>query len=185
MTVESDDKPTIFLDTTVLLDVVDRRHDSTIGMLETIRANNLTVLASPFAVLEMIEAKKTDRWTEKMLAAGFSVVQISRRMGSRRAGPSALNRQELDGVYATIRDVLRGDLDMVGFPAPTEGLMSRAEDICAATTLAAGDSLHLATALHFGARILVTSDSDLISIARRFVRATPPQGSDNVVNELS
>ena len=184
MSAYSTTRPTIYFDTTVLLDAVDRRSQSTRLMLETVREHKLQVLASPFGILEMIEAKKTDRWAESMLERGYTVVQISRRMGSRRTGPTALTSDDLAEVYTAIREALTGELDFVGFPEPTPGLMNRAEDICAATTLAAADSLHLATALYFGCQILISSDSDLIRTARLYIHATPPAGFHNTIADL-
>ncbi len=185
MSLQSDTaQPTIYLDTTVLLDVVDNRSESAYQMLETIREQDFNVLASPFGILEMLKAKKTDVWAESMLERGYTVVQISRRMGSRRAGPTALTVERLSEVYASIRQSLQGHLDIVGFPEPTPGLMNQAEDICASTMLAAGDSLHLATALYFDCQLLVSSDSDLIRIARNYINATPPQGFSNAVADL-
>ena len=185
MTTGTVDRPTIYFDTTVLLDVVDRRSSDTQALLDAVREYGFQVLASPFGILEMIEAKKTDRWAENMLSRGFTVVQISRRMGSRRGGPTALTSEQLAEVYVTIRDVLQAELDVVGFPEPTTGLMSSAEDICAATTLAAADSLHLATALYFGCQLLVSSDSDLVRVARRYIPATPPSGFINAIRNFS
>ena len=185
MTQYSADRPTIYLDTTVLLDVVDRRSESARQMMDTIRDQDFNVLASPFGILEVIEAKKTDRWAESMLERGYTVVQISRRMGSRRSGPTALAREQLANVYTSIRQALQSDLNIVGFPEPTPGLMSQAEEICSATTLAAADSLHLATALYFRCWLLVSSDSDLIRIARNYILATPPQGFSNVIAGLT
>ena len=185
MNPNSADRPTIYLDTTVLLDIVDRRSESARQMMDTIKDQDINVLASPFGILEMIEAKKTDRWAESMLERGYTVVQISRRMGARRSGPTALTREQLSEVYTSIRQALQNDLDIVGFPEPTPGLMNEAERICSATTLAAADSLHLATALYFGCRLLVSSDSDLIRTARNYILATPPQGFRNAIANLN
>ena len=154
-------------------------------MFDTIRNRRLNVLASPFGILEMIEAKKTDLWAEIMLERGYSVIQISRRMGARRTGPTALDEERLAEVYTSVRESLRGPLDVVGFPETTPGLMNHAEDICASTMLAAGDSLHLATALYFDCHLLVSSDSDLVRIARNYIDATPPQGFRNAIASLT
>ena len=183
MSLQSAARPTIYLDTTVLLDVVDNRSESANQMLETIRDQNFNVMASPFGILEMLEARKTDMWAESMLERGYTVVQISRRMGSRRTGPTALIAEHLAEVYTSTRHALQGPLDMVRFPEPSPGLMDQAEDICAATMLA-GDSLHLATALYFDCQLLVSSDSDLIRIARNYINATPSQGFSNAVANL-
>ena len=168
----------------MLLDIVDRRDEGALETLDIIKDRSLSVLASPFGILEKIEAKKTDRWAESMLDRGYTVVQISRRMGSRRSGPTALTRDELAEVHTSIREALQNDLKIVGFPEPTPGLMNQAEEICSATTLAAADSLHLATALYFGCRLLVTSDSDLIRTARNYISATSPQGFRNAFTRL-
>ena len=184
MIVNSDTAPTIYFDTTMLLDVADQRNVSTQTVLDIVREQQFQVLASPFGILEMIEAKKTDRWAESMLERGFTVLQISRRMGSRRSGPTALTSEQFAQVYTEIREVLRGELGVVEFPEPTPDLMNLAEDICAGTTLAAADSLHLATALHFGCQLLVSSDSDLVRTARDYIDAIPPDGFRNAVENL-
>ncbi len=174
----------MYLDTTVILDFVDKRNESTMRMLDTIKVNNLGVLISPFGILEVIDAKKTDRWTEYMLERGFSVVQIARRMGARRTGRQSLSSNQLNEVYASIHEVLEGELSIVGVPAPAIGLMNQAEDICASTNLAAADSLHLATALYYDCQLLVSSDSDLIKIAGTYISATSPEGFHNRLDSL-
>ena len=55
------DGPSVYFDTTVLLDVLDDRNESTRQLMVIVRDLRLQVLASPFGILEMIEAKKTDR----------------------------------------------------------------------------------------------------------------------------
>ena len=97
--VNTDTVPIIYFDTTVLLDMADRRSESTLTILDIVCEQQFRVLASPFGILEMIEAKKTDRWAESMLERGFTVLQISRRMGSRRSGPTALTSEQLAQVY--------------------------------------------------------------------------------------
>ena len=185
MNVSTVNRPAIYFDTTVLLDVIDNRRESTHMLLETAREHGFQITASPFGILEMIEAKKTDRWAESMLERGYTVVQISRRMGSRRSGPLALTSDQIADVYNAIREALQGELDIVGFPEPTPGLMNHAEDICASTTLAAADSLHLATALYFGCQLIVSSDSDLLRTARQYIHATPPEGFRNAIANLT
>ena len=50
--------PIIYFDTTVLLDAVDDRNESTRQLLEIVRDQRLEVLASPFGILEMLEPRK-------------------------------------------------------------------------------------------------------------------------------
>ncbi len=142
------------------------------------------MIASPFAVLEMIEAKQADRWAEKMVASGFTFFQIQRRVGARRTGRDALTRQELNEVYESLHAAMLTRLPAVTFPTFTEGLQNRAEDVCASTNLDAADSLHLATALHYGCDILITSDSDFVRLARPYVIATTPDGFDRAFEEF-
>ena len=59
-------------------------------MIETIKVNNLGVLISPFGILEVIDAKKTDRWTEYMLEQGF--LGCSNRPQDGSNGGLAVNR---------------------------------------------------------------------------------------------
>ena len=71
------------------------------------------------------------------------------------------------------------------FPEMPVPLLDKAEEICAATNIEATDSLHLATALHFGCDILVTSDADFLKFAKPYILATTPEGTDNALAEFS
>lgn len=174
-------RPFLYLDTNVLLDVVDSRRRASGQLLDRIKSEEWSALTSPFTLLEMYEAKQADRWAEKLLSSGLTFSQIQRRVGERCSGRSALNRGELDEVYSSLYAAMQTILDTVVFPELTPGLQNKAEEVCASTNLDPTDSFHLATALYYGCDILVTSDSTFLKLARPYMIANTPDGFDRAL----
>lgn len=133
----------------------------------------------------MLDAKKADRWAEKLLAEGVPFFQIQRRLGERRAGSSRLRRHELEEVYGDLRTKLQPIHEVVKFPEPTPGLLNRAEDISASTNIETTDIFHLATALEFGCDILVTADSDFAKLAKDYIITAVPEAADKAIQEFA
>lgn len=174
-------RPVLYLDTNVLLDTLDQRRQAATDLLERIGAHGWRAITCPFGFLEIIEAKKADRWAETLLSSKLSFWQVHRKIGERRTGKSALPSTELTAVYTDTYARLSPLLKAVIFPDMPSPLLKRAEDICASTNIDAADSLHLATALHFGCDILVTSDADLLKMCRPYINATTPEGIENAL----
>ncbi len=153
----------------MLLDVIDARRPSTGTIMDRIRENRWPAITSPFSTLEIFEAKKADKWAEKLLAQGMSFFQVQRRLGERRTGRSRLTQKDLEEIYRRLRTKLTPIAEIITFPEPTSGLLKRAEELGAATNIEATDIFHLATALHFGCDILVTSDADFVKMATDYI----------------
>ena len=168
-------EPILYLDVNVILDVIDGRRAAASDLLEMIRERAWQAITSPFSILEMIEAKKADRWAEQLLAQGMSFYQVQRRLGERRTGGSRLRTPHLNQVYNELRTKLQPIAEIITFPAPTLSLMNRAEDISASTNIEATDVFHLATALEYACDILVTGDTDFVNLARDFIIAVVPE----------
>ena len=177
-------QPIIYLDVNVILDAVDARRPSASELLDRIRENSWSAITSPFSILEMLEAKKVDKWADILAEQGMSFVQIQRRLGERRTGRSSLNRQSLNAVYQELQLKLQPVSEFVTFPAPLLSLMNRAEDISAATNIEATDVFHLATAIEYGCDILVSSDTDFVKLAQGYIIAVPPERFEGGLEEF-
>lgn len=177
--------PIFYLDTNVLLDAMYGRRQSAAALLQRIRETGWSAITSPFSILEMLEAKKADKWAEKLQAEGRTFFQIHRRLGERRSGPSQLRQRDLGEVYQDLRTKLQPVHEIVMLPQPTPGLFDRAEDISASTNIETTDLFHLATALEFGCDILVTADSEFAKLAKDYIITTLPEGIDKVLGEFS
>lgn len=176
-------RPVLYLDTNVLLDAVDQRRQAATALLERIENHGWRAITCPFAFLEMVEAKKADRWADILLSSQLSFWQVLKKMGERRTGRSALRQSEVKVVYTNLYERLEPILKVVIFPEMPARLLDSAEDICASTNIEATDSLHLATALHFKCDILVTSDSDFLKLSRPYIVATTPEAMENALKE--
>lgn len=177
-------RPVMYLDTNVLLDAMFGRRRAAQSLLERIRENRWPAITSPFSILEMLEAKKADKWAEKLLVEGWSFFQIQRKLGERRTGPSQLRRKELEEVYLNLQARLKPVLEIVTLPEPTPGLFDRAEDVSASTNIEATDVFHLATALEFGCDMLVTADRDFAKLAKEYIITTVPEGFEKALQEF-
>ena len=168
----------------VVLDAVDDRRPAAADLLKRIRENGWMAITSPFSILEMLEAKKNDKWAANLLEQGLSFFQIQRRLGQRRTGRTSLNSRSLGEVYEDLQTKLRPISELITFPTPTSSLMNRAEDISAATNIEATDVFHLATALEFGCDLLVTSDADFLKLAGSYIIAVTPESFQRGLAEL-
>ena len=177
-------EPIIYLDVNVILDSVDARRPAASVLLDRIRENSWSAITSPFSILEMLEAKKSDKWAEILLGRGMSFFQVQRRLGERRTGQSRLSRQSLNEVYQDLQAKLQPISEFVTFPAPSSSLMNRAEDISAATNIEATDVFHLATAIEFGCDILVSGDNDFIKLAQGYIIAVLPDRFERGLEEF-
>ena len=172
-----DDQGRLFLyfDTNVLLDILDKRREASLLLWEHFKSEDWAAMTSPFTVLEMLDAKQSDRWAEKQQKAGLSFWQIQRRVGDRRKGPHKLNGTELDSVYEELYEGMTEIFELVVFPEMAAGLLTKAEDVCASTNIDPSDSLHLATAIYYSCDILVTSDTTFIPLARPYIISARPE----------
>ncbi len=151
-------KPHIYLDTNVILDVIEDRWDPSRDLVAKVVQLNWLCSTSRFTVLEM-----------------FTLSQIVRRLGGRRTGKFQLRSRELDEIYADLAASIDVHVSCVTFHAPLDGLWDEAEKLCADTNIAPADAIHLATALGVGCDVLVSRDSDFVGITRRYMPATLPE----------
>ena len=164
---------------------MDDRRTASSELLMRIRENRWLAITSPFSILEMLEAKKNEKWAATLLDQGLTFFQVQRRLGQRRTGRTSLNARSLAEVYEDLQTKLRPLSEFITFPAPSSSLMNRAEDISAATNIEATDVFHLATALEFGCDILVTSDADFLKLAGSYIIAVPPERFERGLEEFT
>lgn len=177
--------PHLYLDTNVILDVIDERWQASIDLMKRIKSEGWLCATSRFAVLEMLDAKQEERFMNNLLDQGFTLSQVVRRLGGRRRGKLALRRKELDAIYIHLHDLLKAEFPFITFEHPhLPELWDRAEEFCAATNIGATDSIHFATAIGVGCNILVTRDPDFRLIADTYIIATHPEDIDKALEQL-
>ena len=177
-------QPIFYLDVNVILDVVELRRDASSEVLGVIRENQWSAVTSPFSILELLEAKKSDKWAENLLRRGLSFFQVQRRLGERRTGRSSLSRQSLNEVYQDLQTALQPISELFTIPSPTSSLMNRAEDISASTNIEATDVFHLSTAIEYGCDILVSGDNDFVKMAQGYIIAVLPERLERGLEEF-
>lgn len=106
-------EPILYLDVNVILDSIDGRRVAASDFLDMIRERAWQAITSPFSILEMIEAKKVDRWAEQLLAQAMSFYQVQRRLGERRTGGSRLRTSQLNQVYSELQNKLQPIADII------------------------------------------------------------------------
>ena len=121
---ETTQKPILYLDVNVILDAMDNRRPAAANLLSRIEHEQIETITSPFSILEMLEAKKADKWALSLLDQGLSFFQVQRRLRTMRTGPSRLKKQSLDQVYRDLQEKLQRVYRLITFPAPTSSLMN-------------------------------------------------------------
>ncbi len=117
-----------------------------------------------------------------LLGQGFTLSQITRRVGGRRTGKFSLPARDLDDIYREGQAV-ESRFSFITFQQPLAGLWDVAERLCANTNIAPADAIHLATALGAQCNILVSRDSDFLSIAKPYILAEAPERFDKALKE--
>jgi len=152
--------------------------------MERIETGQWLCSTSRFTVLEMLDAKQEERFVQNRLAEGLTLSQIVRRLGGRRSGKFRLRAKELDEIYSELHDALETSYGFIAFQRPLAELWDQAEEFCADTNIAPADSIHLATAVGAQCDLLVTRDTDFLTIARQYIAAVAPERAPGALREL-
>ena len=121
-------KPHIYLDTNVILDVIEDRWDPSRDLIAEIVQRNWLCSTSRFTVLEMLDARQEDAFMRKLLAEGFTLSQIVRRLGSRRTGKFQLRSRELDEIYADLAASIDAHVSLCDLPRTARRTLGRGRE---------------------------------------------------------
>lgn len=166
---EEKDELRIFLDSNVILDVIERRKNESIALLEHIREANLFCCTSSFAHAELIDIEQEFTHIMNMLGRRLTLDAILRERRKKR-----LTLEQRENAIDRVRNFFKQyrietwELDEKGWSTVIE--------IMRDLNVKAPDSIHIATALESGCTIFVTSDEELGKEAKKKMKwATPKQ----------
>lgn len=169
--------PVVYFDTNIVLDIIDRRQQSSLDLFNFMVRMKWQMVTSIFAKVEIYETKQKDEFRRQKTMEGWADAKISRGMSRRDLSTTVL---------ASLAQQANADIDLMIKPFdPFTYLIKEgwalAEGIKEATNLTDKDSIHLAEARALGCDIFLTRDRFLIDIAKKYIWAATP---DEVIEIL-
>jgi predicted nucleic acid-binding protein len=176
---QNESKIFLYFDTNILLDVVDHRKQSSIDLFEfMINKENLKLVTSVFAKVEIYETKQKDEFRKQKREEGWTNEKIVRKIEKRDLSIEIL---------ASLAQRINTDIDkiLIHFKELTKLLSVGwvlAEEIKKTTNLTDKDSIHLAEARMAGCDILVTRDKFLTRVASDYIWLATPDEILSIIN---
>jgi len=165
------EKPFIYLDSTVILDVVRRRRRASTIILEIVRQGRLRACTSEFTMLEVLADMQESAYVLKALGRGWTIAEIIRRRAQRKLSPD-----DLEEAYES---VYNGYIIPYGKHVEVYYLTSEgwrlARELMTRINLSANDAIHVATAIDNECDFFITSDTDLIRNIKDEINACTPE----------
>lgn len=152
----------LYLDTNVLLDVIDRRRSNpnSTHLLEQLRARGeLSSIVSIFVLMEAVEQRQQSAHINWLVNNGYTYSEIQSEGGRSRS----LSDEECGRCFDEVLGFRRalGKKMKVVSPA-SDTVWRNAADLVRTTNIGASDALHVAIAHSAGTHVFATSDRALI-----------------------
>lgn len=164
----------IFLDSNVILDIVENRDENSKKLLDYICLNKIYCCTSVFAHAESIDKKQEFIHIKNMLDNNTSVDKAIRNRGNKRL--SLKQREDVMedfGNFFNKYNIVTWDLDKYGWEQVIE--------IMRVFNIKAPDSIHLAVAMIAECTIFTTKDEELLKVVKtsgKILGLTPKQTFD-------
>lgn len=161
--------PHFYLDTNVLVDIVQDRQPSSVELLEALQEVGWRCSTSYFALMEALDVEQERHYITTRIKQGKSIDTVWSNRYQRDLDPRALGR-----IRAR---VYRATTNRFGFVKPLyleEAGWELAIDLAARSNILAADCVHLATAMITGCDVLVTRDSNFRREASRYLVVALP-----------
>jgi len=178
-------EPIIYLDTNIILDVLQKRWQQSTNLLKRIETEHWKCITSRFTFVEMLDIEHEEQYIKNKLADGYPLSRIRSLLGNRNQKAQCLPKRDLAEIHAKLYDAQTSLLACVKFQYPTSGsFWDKIDSYCDTTEIAVADAMHLAFAKESGCNILVTRDKDFRDVADDFIIAIPPQDIDIAITKL-
>ena len=168
----------IFLDSNVILDVIERRKTESIMLLDHIREAKLFCCTSSFTHAELIDIEQEFTHITNMLTKRFTLNEILRQRKKKR-----LILEQRENAIDRVRDFFKQykietwELDEKGWNTVIEVLRDM--------NVKAPDSIQVATSLESECNLFVTNDQELgKEVNKRIKWVTPSQALNMLKNKL-
>lgn len=169
--------PVFYFDTNVILDIIDRRQQSSFDLFDFLIKRKWELVTSIFAKVEIYETKQKDEFRRQKEKEGWSDEKIGRNINRRD-----LPAEVLSFLSQQVNANLSGMIEHFNpFTYLIEEGWAMAEDIKQSTNLTDKDSIHLAEARAVACDIFLTRHELLIDIAKEYIWAAKP---DEIVDIL-
>ena len=178
-------EPILYLDTNILLDVVDDRWLPSTNLIKRIEKEHWKCITSRFTFVEMLDIEHEERYIHIKLAGGYPLSRIRGLLGNRNQKAQCLPKRDLEAIHAKLYDAQKSILSCVLFQYPTsESFWNKLDLYCDTTEIAVADAMHLAFAKESGCNILVSRDRDFRITADDFIITIAPEEIDIALAKL-
>lgn len=179
-------EPKLYLDTNIILDVINNRWTSSVNLVERIKSEHWKCISSRFTNLELLDIEHEQRYIENLLAEGYPLSRVRGLLGNRYQKAHSLPKRDLEQIHVFLATHAETTLSFISFQYPlAESFWDKAEKYCDTTEIAVADAMHLALALESECNILVTRDKDFCAVADDFIISTSPEGFDIALTKLN
>ena len=167
-------RPTLYLDTNVLLDIVrpQRRRKESRQLVEEWQAKSWFCVSSYFAQMEALDAVQEIEWFLSRANQGHSIGSLLRRRRDRRdLSPRELNKVSRD-FYSQLVPEIQDYIEWIDLGQDAWEVAMR---LATATNSSAPDCIHVAAAISRKCDALVTSDRPLGETAAGEIEVAEPR----------
>jgi len=171
--------PFIYIDSNVILNIINGHHAPSAYLIETIKEKKWRCATSHFALMEVLDVYKDNRFVSEKLEEGWTFKKILRKRDEKN-----LSDRSLKIIYDLIKNKFFIPYKFVQFFWLTEEGIDIAIKICKESNISAADSIHVATAMATGCDILVTSDVSLSKRAKKYMVSCPPEETIEKLKEI-
>lgn len=169
--------PTLYFDTNVFLDIIDKRNKDSLNLYRYAWQHQWQCVTSFFAKVETLEVKQIHRFKIEKQQASWSSNRIKRELHKRDLSPHILGNISRS-LTARLKSRCEG---FKQYSCLVQDGWVKAEEVKRKTNLTDKDSIHLAEALAIACDLFVTRDEPLLSVAKRYIWAERP---DSVIKIL-
>ena len=162
---ESEDKPSIYIDTCIARDVTEHRSDASVDLIARIKREVWTCRMSIFGLMELVDVEQESMFIN--LRYFIEKQTLDEVYSSRRTRD--LGQKELEKSFKYIEKFLN-DHSFVELVGLDDDGWSLAIFVASHSNLHASDGIHLASAWQNDCDLVVTNDTSFIKEAKRYLK---------------
>lgn len=172
--------PIIYLDTNILLDIIDKRCNDSLSLFRYILDHQWQCVTSIFAKVEMLEVKQIQRFKIEKQQVNWSNNRIKNELHKRDLSSKILGNISRN-ITVRMKSRCKG---IKKYSCLIEDGWVKAEEIKRKTNLTDKDSIHLAEALAIACDIFLTRDDSLVLVAKRYIWAETPNSLVEILKSI-
>jgi predicted nucleic acid-binding protein len=179
-------EPRIYVDANIILDVILKRNNPSMQLLERIKNEHWVCTTSRFAFLEVLDTLHEQYFINNLLAEGQPLSQVIRVLGTRNQKAHALPLRDLEKTRSLLANYSQTLFSFISFQIPIDNTFwDKAESLVDKTPISVADAMHLALAKVSNCNILVTRDKAFCEIANEEIIAVHPASIDEALDKLN